>query len=267
MYHTGSESTNVVRACWCCAHFSRSMRGVLSNTYHDRWIGSGGPTAWPPRSADLNPLDFYLWRHLKSFVYAAPVENEEASQHCTVDAYQTIRCYPGIFERMRRPWWDVSKHSLNLVEDFISTYCKCTLSVVTHKVNVSRRMLIWICFFFWYVELVLRICQHLSVTPYKYNVTYITYFIQVDTGSKFCLPLLGTENLHVPARYIRDFLCSMLALQVTIVLLLDILQLLILAVGTLKYLETKFHLLMIFIIVLLTYWNINLCNINVYCHV
>jgi hypothetical protein len=49
----------------------------LSNTYHDRWTGRGGPTAWPPRSPDLNPLDLYLWGHVKTFMYAAPVDNEE----------------------------------------------------------------------------------------------------------------------------------------------------------------------------------------------
>jgi hypothetical protein len=38
------------------AHVSRAVRDVLSNTYHDRWINRGGPTAWPPRSPDLNPL-------------------------------------------------------------------------------------------------------------------------------------------------------------------------------------------------------------------
>jgi hypothetical protein len=27
---------------------------------------------------DLNPLDFYLWEHLKSLVYATPVDSEEA---------------------------------------------------------------------------------------------------------------------------------------------------------------------------------------------
>jgi hypothetical protein len=43
---------------------------------------------------------FYLWRHLKPFVYVAPVDNEEALHHHTVDACQTIRNYPCIFERM-----------------------------------------------------------------------------------------------------------------------------------------------------------------------
>jgi hypothetical protein len=41
------------------AHFSRAVRDVLTDTYHGRWVGRGGPTAWPPRSPDLNPLDFF----------------------------------------------------------------------------------------------------------------------------------------------------------------------------------------------------------------
>jgi hypothetical protein len=85
------------------AHFSRAVRDVLSNTYHDRWIGRGGPTAWPPRSPDLNILDFYLWGHLKTLVYAAPVDNEEALHRRIMDACQTIRNCPGIFVGMRRP--------------------------------------------------------------------------------------------------------------------------------------------------------------------
>jgi hypothetical protein len=84
------------------AHFSRAAQYVLNNTYQDRRIGRGGPNAWPPRSADLNPLDFYLWGHLKTLVYAAPVDNEEALNHRIVDACQIIRNYPCNFERMRR---------------------------------------------------------------------------------------------------------------------------------------------------------------------
>jgi hypothetical protein len=84
------------------AHLSRAVRDVLSNIYHDRWIGRGGPTAWLPRLSDLKSLDFYLWGHLKSLVHAAPVDNKEALHHRIVDVCQTIRNYPGIFERMRR---------------------------------------------------------------------------------------------------------------------------------------------------------------------
>jgi hypothetical protein len=38
----------------------------------------------------------------KTLVYAAPVDNEEALHHRTVDTCQTIRNFPGIFERMQR---------------------------------------------------------------------------------------------------------------------------------------------------------------------
>jgi hypothetical protein len=33
------------------------------------------------------------------------------------------------------PWWDVSGRALHLVEDILSTYCKCTFWGMTHKVK------------------------------------------------------------------------------------------------------------------------------------
>lgn len=41
-----------------------------------------------------------------------------------------------------RPWWDVSRSTLNLVEDILSTY-KCTLAAVAQKSNDPEHMLIW----------------------------------------------------------------------------------------------------------------------------
>jgi hypothetical protein len=74
------------------------VRDVLSNTCPDQGIGTGGPTAWPPRSTpDLNPRDLYLWGHQN----AAPVDSEQALHHRIVDACQTIRNCRDIFERMR----------------------------------------------------------------------------------------------------------------------------------------------------------------------
>jgi hypothetical protein len=85
------------------AHFRRAVRDILSNVYHDRWIGRGGPTAWPPRSPDLNPLDFYPWEHIKSLAYAAPVDNEETLCHRIAHACETICNNPSFFEHMWRP--------------------------------------------------------------------------------------------------------------------------------------------------------------------
>jgi hypothetical protein len=49
------------------AQFSLA-RWYLNRKFPGRKIGRGGPIAWPPRSSDLNPLDFYLWEYLKSLV-------------------------------------------------------------------------------------------------------------------------------------------------------------------------------------------------------
>jgi hypothetical protein len=76
------------------AHFSGAVWDVHNNIYRDRWIGKGGHSAWPPRSPDLNPLDFYLWGNVKCLVYAAPVDNEEALHHRFTDDFQTIRNTP-----------------------------------------------------------------------------------------------------------------------------------------------------------------------------
>lgn len=45
-----------------CAHLNERYRG--------RWIGPRGPVAWPARSPDLTPPDFYLWVYLKEVVFA-----------------------------------------------------------------------------------------------------------------------------------------------------------------------------------------------------
>lgn len=84
------------------AHFARPVRAVLDNTYPNKWIGRSGPVAWPPRSPDLNPLDFYLWGHLKALVYAVPINNAEMLRERIFAACESIRNRPGIFERVRQ---------------------------------------------------------------------------------------------------------------------------------------------------------------------
>jgi hypothetical protein len=107
--------------CGTCMLVLRSMRDVLSKRCHGRWIGRGGPIAWPPRSPDLNLLDFYLWGHLNTLVYTAPVDNEDNSVG-SVNVCQTIHICPGILNGCDGPWRDLSRHALNLMEDILSTY-------------------------------------------------------------------------------------------------------------------------------------------------
>jgi hypothetical protein len=55
------------------AHFSNEVTRFLNDQFPAGWIGRGGPINWPARSPDLNPLDFYLWGHLKAMVYTERV--------------------------------------------------------------------------------------------------------------------------------------------------------------------------------------------------
>ena len=59
------------------AHFALAVRGHLDQRFGLQWIGRGGSIAWPPRSPDLTPLDYYLWGHMKTLIYETPVESEE----------------------------------------------------------------------------------------------------------------------------------------------------------------------------------------------
>lgn len=57
------------------AHYGRHVRAWCDEEFFNRWIGRGGAVAWPPRSPDLTPCDFFLWGHLKNLVYKTAVNN------------------------------------------------------------------------------------------------------------------------------------------------------------------------------------------------
>ncbi|CAH1109313.1 unnamed protein product [Psylliodes chrysocephalus] len=72
----------------------------LNHTYCNRWIGRGGTQSWPPRSSDLNRLYHFFWGHLKSLVYAVPIQTKEELRNRIIVCCQAIRNTPGIFENV-----------------------------------------------------------------------------------------------------------------------------------------------------------------------
>lgn len=84
------------------AHFSVVARQHLDIAYPNRWIGRAGPQNWPARSPDMNPIDFYLWGHLKALVYKTPVIDVNDLRNRIIDNCNVIRNTPGIFERARQ---------------------------------------------------------------------------------------------------------------------------------------------------------------------
>ena len=67
-------------------HFSHHVRDFL-NQHYQGWIGRAGTIAWPPRSPDLTPLDFYLWSHIKSIVYSEEIASCEQLKEKIIVAF------------------------------------------------------------------------------------------------------------------------------------------------------------------------------------
>jgi hypothetical protein len=54
-------------------HYLGEVREYLNTRFPGRWIGRAAPIAWPPRSPDLTPLDFFLWGFVKDRVFVPPL--------------------------------------------------------------------------------------------------------------------------------------------------------------------------------------------------
>lgn len=83
------------------AHYQLAVRSHLTVTFHHRWIGWGEPRACPPRSPDLNPLDFCIWGYLKEHAYAQRVDTVDALRHRVENAFENMRENAGLCERLR----------------------------------------------------------------------------------------------------------------------------------------------------------------------
>ncbi|CAK1580733.1 unnamed protein product [Parnassius mnemosyne] len=71
-------------------HFVRFVRERLNELFDDRWIGRLGPHAWPPRSPDLTPLDFFLWGMYER-VFNRECDSAEEMRLRIVDAFEKLR--------------------------------------------------------------------------------------------------------------------------------------------------------------------------------
>jgi hypothetical protein len=82
-------------------HFAVTVRQHLDMVFGQRWIGRGGPVAWPPRSPDITPCDFWLWVHVKAEVYKTEIIDINDLRNKIINAFNTVREKIGVFDRMR----------------------------------------------------------------------------------------------------------------------------------------------------------------------
>jgi hypothetical protein len=89
-------SRTALHARWCSHIFQSCCLRYTNREFPDRRRCRGGPTASFPRSSDLNSMDFYMWGHLKSFVYTPPMDDVETRRNRIVTGVRTISIMPGI---------------------------------------------------------------------------------------------------------------------------------------------------------------------------
>ena len=75
--HFERQQGGVFRRLWWAqdgapAHRLIAVRDRLRELFAHRVIALNHEVEWPPRSPDLTPCDFFLWRYLKNKVYASP---------------------------------------------------------------------------------------------------------------------------------------------------------------------------------------------------
>jgi len=61
-------------------HFLTAVQEFLNNVFLAVCVRRDGTTAWPTRSTDFSPLDFYPWRHPNSTVYVTEVHHRLATK-------------------------------------------------------------------------------------------------------------------------------------------------------------------------------------------
>lgn len=86
-------------------HRRQIVTSWLNREFQNQWIGLLGPVAWPPRSPDLSPLDFYLWGRLQDLVYEEGIPRD----------------LPELRSRILQACRTISAAELNNVQNVIAT--------------------------------------------------------------------------------------------------------------------------------------------------
>lgn len=74
------------------AHNAITVINYLNNRFNNQVIATNTPVKWPPRSADLTPLDFFLWGTIKNKVYGSnfSYNNVQELQESVQGAFNSI---------------------------------------------------------------------------------------------------------------------------------------------------------------------------------
>ncbi|EZA47972.1 hypothetical protein X777_14655 [Ooceraea biroi] len=91
----------------CPAHYSLVARNIMDRRFPGRWIGRGSYVAWPARSPDLTPMDYFFWGWIKNIIYQQCSTTREDMKERIRNACQSLsdvevlRATDNIRERIR----------------------------------------------------------------------------------------------------------------------------------------------------------------------
>ena len=71
-------------------HYATPVRTFLDQTFPSRWLGRRGAIEWLPRSPDLTPMDFFVWRVVKDEVDARKPSNVQEIKLYIIDSVNRI---------------------------------------------------------------------------------------------------------------------------------------------------------------------------------
>jgi hypothetical protein len=71
---------NMATTGWSISTCQQGDNDILNKDYERRWIGKGGPAAWP---YNLNPYNFILWGCMRSRMYFS---GKPETRHQSVEA-------------------------------------------------------------------------------------------------------------------------------------------------------------------------------------
>jgi hypothetical protein len=67
-------------------HYLEEVCEYINTHFPGRWIGRAVLIAWPPRSSDLTPLDFFLWGFGKDRMFVLPLPVNVAEPRTRITA-------------------------------------------------------------------------------------------------------------------------------------------------------------------------------------
>jgi hypothetical protein len=101
-------------------HFLLIVRRRLNWNFGEEWTERRGLVDWLKGSLDLNRLNFWLWGHLKTLIYSAPINDLEVLQQRAGESSENINFRQSVHLYATKSWklcWNVwEPHRTSAVE-------------------------------------------------------------------------------------------------------------------------------------------------------